>query len=1089
MNHPLFLVPARTTSIIYCRPKGEQYLYSTSESISDLSSHKGNIYIPLTVDTEFFDRIRMGITVQMRGIHEDNGLIYDHLDLQHHATVNNLQLRHLPIRHDFAPLDHLEARGHEVELKIFKQIHKQDLYGNKLPFCQFDIFAHFALAEWGMIFTGEAKARMVDLTLNGKSRIVEMTRRFRTLTKTAKGIQRSDAIELPFHLILDGKTYRIKIRVIDSCALHGVASYKNLAKATGVELKYKETLDQEDLENMLDTYFNKPEEFDNYALGDLEVYKILENNGELFKKVYGSLGIEKYSKLPKLTIGSTVRDLFHSKLCHRLGIELDDEKRLDKLSEYLAYGSSSTLKLETTTNLCLHAKVFGGRCRNNRPTDIGIENNYPDFLVRTEVQEEVKKALKQQNTLGKLTRIIVDNDIAGAYGNGLRNQIYPVGRPVFEKFEVCKRKNANQYLTLREWLKKRKYGKDNCELVPGLWTAIVSTKEDYRLKYPQDFLISWFDFKYADLASMDTDTDKVDLEIQPKTGTTKIFNHQVINAQINSDYVEWVYNICSPRQRNELLDNIYVQTACYYPSYSQIDSFDELSERFDNWELQNTTQSKKVKVDLNGKAVFNGSVHMVNNEPTAWIGLDLGELIVDDLLAWRKMHQQQDGKKSPMDVLFKLCTNTLYGVFCSPYFDISNTVVGNNITARCRAMAWYMEKGHYAFQTITDGGQVDLETICFPASEKRKVTALSVTNLYRLEDTTKNHLRLKLLGEYDSVAIDYSRQEQKIAELEAKNKPYTFADTIDLKVVKDGDITIIDNPKQWLQVTLFAHLQYIFPNVSVLHQETTKLIVSVGEDKTPIKSYEPLKGMFTFEIKDIYTKARFHGTSNYLLANDMTSHVKMRSYEKKKHQAFTINESEEIIETNFYETDNPSKFFLEQLDNPQSVRRSKVFKKTGILKLNDWRNNSDKWLDKGYFCGDTIEKTGLLREFSISQFTYHTKEQYQAIEKEVQRNKRRYNQSYEGYFLNEDRTLNYQLMIETIDKIIASGAHSINDVLDKDDHRSRDLSINHPQAKVYQLVKQQANNESNVDTDPPQSSLDLDNTFVFEDGDIYDDEF
>jgi hypothetical protein len=79
-----------------------------------------------------------------------------------------------------------------------------------------------------------------------------------------------------------------------------------------------------------------------------------------------------------------------------------------------------------------------------------------------------------------------------------------------------------------------------------------------------------------------------------------------------------------------------------------------------------------------------------------------------------------------------------------------------------------------------------------------------------------------------------------------------------------------------------------------------------------------------------------------------------------------------LVETEFYETDNPSKFFLEQLDNPQSIKRSKVFKKKGILKLNDWRNNSNKWLDKGYVCGDSIEKTGLLREFSISEFTCQT---------------------------------------------------------------------------------------------------------------------
>lgn len=146
-------------------------------------------------------------------------------------------------------------------------------------------------------------------------------------------------------------------------------------------------------------------------------------------------------------------------------------------------------------------------------------------------------------------------------------------------------------------------------------------------------------------------------------------------------------------------------------------------------------------------------------------------------------------------------------------------------------------------------------------------------------------------------------------------------------------------------------------------------------------------------------------------------------------------------------------------------------------------------MNKGYVCGDTIEKVGLLREFSISQFTYQTKAQYQAIEKEIQRNKRRYNQSYEGYFLNDDGTLNYQLMIHTIDKIIASGSHSINDVLDKRDHRARDLAINHPEAEVYQLVKQQANCESDVDTDASNTDSNLDDILIFDDDDLYDDAF
>lgn len=510
-----------------------------------------------------------------------------------------------------------------------------------------------------------------------------------------------------------------------------------------------------------------------------------------------------------------------------------------------------------------------------------------------------------------------------------------------------------------------------------------------------------------------------------------------------------------------------------------------LTDRFDKWELKNTTQSKKVKVKFDGKVIFNGAVHMVNNEPTAWMGLDLGELIVDDLLAWRKMHQKLDGKKSPMDVLFKLCINTLYGVFCSPYFDISNTVVGNNITARCRAMAWYMEKGHYAFQSITDGGQIDLMSICFHRSEKRKLTAASLTNLYRLKNPYEANARIGLIGQYDSIKIDYTKQAEKIAEFKAKGKRYSFSDTVELKLTKGDRITIIENPKEWLQAKLFEHLQNIFPNVSVLHQETTNLAVEVGEDHTPVKSYVSQKGMFCFEIKDIYTKARFHGTSNYLLENEMESHVKMRSYEKKKHQAFSISENNDLVKTEFYEIDNPSNFFLEQLDNPSAIKRSKVFKKKSILKLNQFRNNSSKWLEKGYVCGDTIEKTGLLREFSISQFTYHNREQYQAIEREVGRNKRRYNQSYEGYFLNEDDTLNYQQMIETIDKIIASGAHSINNVLDKSEHRGRDLGINHPEAEVYQAVKKQANFTAETNSDVEMDELDLDDVLDLDDDDLY----
>ena len=174
----------------------------------------------------------------------------------------------------------------------------------------------------------------------------------------------------------------------------------------------------------------------------------------------------------------------------------------------------------------------------------------------------------------------------------------------------------------------------------------------------------------------------------------------------------------------------------------------------------------------------------------------------------------------------------------------------------------------------------------------------------------------------------------------------------------------------------------------------------------------------------------------------------------KQHYTFELTQNDELIKTNFYNENVPSETFLQQLVNPYQIKRSKAFKKTGILKVNDFRNNADKWLKLGFVCGDTIEKTGMLKELSLSQFTYQTMEQYLKIEKEYERNKRKFEQSYEGFFLNKDGTLNYQEMIIVLDELIRNGYISINNELDKNKHRQRDLIINHPDSFVYQYLKE-----------------------------------
>ena len=80
-------------------------------------------------------------------------------------------------------------------------------------------------------------------------------------------------------------------------------------------------------------------------------------------------------------------------------------------------------------------------------------------------------------------------------------------------------------------------------------------------------------------------------------------------------------------------------------------------------------------------------------------------------------------------------------------------------------------------------------------------------------------------------------------------------------------------------------------------------------------------------------------------------------------------------------------------------------------------------------------------------------------------------------------------MIKEIDKIIGFGELSINKVLDKSRHRTRDIHIEHPEAKVYEAVKTQANLSSQVNLDSQGDRFDNDEAIakleIF-DGDLAD---
>ncbi|MGI0483490.1 hypothetical protein ACN4EE_22250, partial [Geminocystis sp. CENA526] len=918
------------------------YIYSKKDKLTTKEDfdNENNISLPIIIDTEFFNDKRIGITVQIKGIHEDKGIIYCHKDFEKYCIKNNLKPRHKTIREDLAVIDYLKDLGYEIN---FIKCEYEDLEVTKTVFI--DLYAHFAIAELLLVVNGELKENLKDIlrknkdyglhTNTGEFAKIEQTRRLKFTAQTKKNEpikNKSDSIATQYQLELNGHWYKVRLRFFDTFGLHGISSYKNLAESTNVNLEFKDDLTQWDKENMNKTYFNKPDDFDNYSLGDLEIYKILVNNAELFKQIYSSLQLDDYYKIPSLTMGKTSEQLFTAKLLSYFNLD-DTKDNLKLIKKLCSYGSSNNLKQDVTTTTALLSKVFGGRCRNNTPL-----THYIDGLL-------------------------CDIDIDGCYGNGLRLQKYPIGKPIIESYSI---NEINQYKTLRQWLNERKYETKDNELVYGLWHCIIDF--DGEVKYSQDFLASWFNFKYKDLKTITPIQDDEPTEINSKSGITKIFRYEIKNAVINDDFLDYLFYICNKNQRTELLDNLVIKSAIYYPKFSECKDLAELEEKL-GYDCTKQSTKKNIKT-------------VITEIKSAWLSIDLDKFLIDDLLAFRKLYP----KKTPLNTLYKLVINSLYGVFCSPFFDTSNCVVGNNITARARLMCYLLEKSLNGNQSITDGVLFDVNKVVYPIQSKR-LTAISTVDLYRYSDKNKSlfkHIKLKPLDNAESINFD-----GEIAIIK-------YSDKEDLTLNKDDF-------KLWIADKSIEHLQQVFhPNIRVIHQLSTSINVN---KTTKEKICSDKKGMFNLEVKDFYKCAYLHGSANYLFI-DFNNELKIgfRSYQNQKHKSFTM-QNNKLTESNFYDEQSPSMTFISQLNN-DLIERGKVFLKKGILKVNEYSNNAEKFDKLGLCVGDTYYKTGLLREFSQSQLTFNTIEQYTKIDKEITRNKAKYGQSYEFYFTNEDNLLN-----------------------------------------------------------------------------------
>lgn len=918
--------------------------YNGQTSIEEIAlSKKNHFFLPLAVDTEYeqvhanfnhpepVEKFSKTITVQVKHINADEGIIFTHPDC---AAI----ARHPVMTEALVVVDYLKKLGYKCKLREFDSNLR---YEYKAKTLQIDLYAHFAIAELFRIGTGNWKKTAQSLCL-GRDKVQRIKQGRRLITENSRmpGVTEQWVSLNRFLLKINGVEFQLNLRIYDTIAILGQQSYANLAMLGGHELKYKDNFTKEQKEQMIRMYTEHPQEFDEYALGDLDVYDILLKVEERISKIYDEVELSDYFKLGesmRLTIGATVAKMFENRLLQHMSI-----KDIRVLRDLTKDGTTEVIKQRTDTSLWC-AKVDGGRCRNNRPTDISVRG------------------------------LLCDIDINGCYGNGLRNQIYPIGTPVLIGLPL--KADNNKFDTLKEFLKK--YGHD---LVPGLWMLRVSLKAGYKLKYPQDFLVSWFPPK--DLSKIPTDSDLEGEEwwTEDNVGETKILTREINLAVLTHDSLQTIEHICSPRQKKELMENLEVVGAMYYPKSNRVTTPEQLLKARAEHNGVNTCEvkgrKKKTKVTK-------------ENYCHAWYGVNLGDLIVDALMTRRGQYSKKNPNQKPFNELYKLCINTIYGDQVSPYFEIGNACVGNNITARARAMAWYMEKGLHGFQSITDGCAFELNSII--CNRNQRLTTVEVFEAY-VKGSDKGNFRFQPLGSSEIILKGWKQgSDYDIALLEQNDTPLSYED---------------------IATMAMEHLQNLFPDVDVLHKPTKGL---KGEE---------YKGQFTLELKGVFSGGAFHGSANYIFNQDSQGFgkAKMRSYSKGNRKAILQTDNEvQIIDSEY----SPANNLLQGIyTNPKSVDVGLPFIDKSILKVGTYKQRFETIGENSpIHPGEEIARVRITRLFSLNQFTFQTYEQYKSWKNEYEKLLKRYGWSYETFFVNNNHNgVNYEAMVKAVDYRLRNGS-------------------------------------------------------------------
>ncbi|MBW4597664.1 MAG: hypothetical protein KME46_33370 [Brasilonema angustatum HA4187-MV1] len=820
-----------------------------------------------------------------------------------------------------------------------------------LPKFYLTLAAHNAEAELNLIFHGEMLKRVITLQKSvGYERIEKVSKVVKCIWEKRdkyNGDHTVDYVSLTQEVQINGDSegYESYLRMVDTIKSHGIISLGNFASASGYKLDAKDLLSKKDKEDIVQSFLNRPGDFLAYSLGDSCNAEIQYAFKDRINEIAVDLGWENKEIVPSLTVGGTV-DLM-DKAALATFLKLGDEKThwRKAINEYitkecLPYTPRQLVQNSAHTRALL-AKGFGGRIGQNQPTVAQIPRKLKTRKQGQGMVEgiELKGIFKLRKINGRYdAQIVVDIDISGCYAESQRMQLFFFGRPIIGGL-ITNTYSKNQYLTLREWLISFNVDVDSLiklreefkksgvipdeiwgELLPGNFSLYLNVE---KLENPQDIVVSYVHptvQKHEILSKLLADSlnGNKDAIEKIKQGYTKINIYEIKCGYVNYDILQWLFFVANPKLRDEILDNSQVLAFAIYPKSSRITSDKEiLQEQFDECQERlntvRTTWSHKNHMIINGG---NGWFQYgeIYEDCHAWYGFTIGELILNQYLSKRKVAQWVK-KKCPADLLYKLFCNTKFGVSISPLFNTSNIVIGNNITARARVLAWCMEKSLNGFPTITDGcfflinnilyeGRDTIDSRCInPDSPNSQLSQRNLSSAplsfeftgedklftykFKVKEWLSKKGRLLLLCDVEQI-----NKSTKVVQIFESLQPLVsrYFNPNNDNNDSDNQNTVLNscktkiNPserdnvgKDFICKLVKNYIRTNFPLMDVLTVNTNKIeVVAKDEKYNSLKSDEktsdmveiqekPRVGMADFEIKNIYHSGANQGMANYQL--------------------------------------------------------------------------------------------------------------------------------------------------------------------------------------------------------------------------------